>query len=324
MSTQYFRFAAHGAGQRQRSPLLEQLLARADASAVVADWRADAYRALVISTAPVMPTALAIPAASATPAGPAPASAMPGVAAVALLAECGAVDAAWIFIATPVHYTAEMSNVRLAADGILSLSPAESAALAVDFNRVWHDAGVRLLAGPDASLFCLFDQPLPVETRDPADVLGRHIDSYLPTGACTARLRQLMSEIEMWLFDHAVNQGRAAQTAAAVSGLWLWGGGTTLKSLPAVQGWTAGDDPFFRAFSARPDPGCGVVVSAAEPGTDGWRDVESRWLKPALAALRSGRISRLDLSAADRCFSVSVRCRWRFWRRPRPWWEYFE
>jgi len=312
VSTQYFRFTTRGADNRQRSPLLERLLARADASAVVTDWRADAYRVL----APVddMPAMSAVPAMSA----------MPAVAAVALLPTCGAVDAAWVYIATPVHYAAEISNVRLPADGILTFSRGESEALAADFNRVWHDAGVRLLAGPAAGLFCIFDQPLPATTSDPADVLGRHIDSHLPTGNVAARLRQLMSEIEMWLFDHAVNQARAAQGAVPVSGLWLWGGGAALQSLPAVRGWTAGDDPFFKAFPMRSGVGSGVVVTAEEPGTAGWGDVESRWLEPALAGLRWGRISRLDLSSGDRCFSVSARWRWRFWRRPRPWWEFFE
>jgi hypothetical protein len=127
-----------------------------------------------------------------------------------------------------------------------------------------------------------------------------------------------MSEIEMWLFQHAVNQSRSANTAAAVNGLWLWGGGSALASLPPVDGWTAGDDPFFNAFAARPEafPGAasGVVVTA---------DIESPRLERSLADLRSGRIARLDLSAGNRCFSVGTRWNWRGWRRHRPWWEYF-
>jgi hypothetical protein len=303
VSTHYFRFTGCGAVNRQRSQLLERLLARADASTAVTDWRADAFHLI----APGM-------------------TSMPGVGAAALFADIGAVDAASVFLATPVHYVAEMSNVRLPADGILSLSQAEADALTVDFNRVWNDAGIRLLAGRCADLYCLVDQALDVRTHDPEEVLDRRIENYLPTGTSAARLRRLMSEIEMWLFEHAVNRSRTSNAAAAITGLWLWGRGAALTSLPPVDGWTAGDDPFFSAFAARRESSgaaSGVMVTAAEPGSAEWRDVESSWLERSITDLRSGRIARLDLSAGSRCFSVGARWNWRLWRRHRPWWEYF-
>jgi len=334
VSIHYYRFTPRGAGSPQRARLLERLLARADTSTVVRDWRADAFRLIAPQSA-----------------------SMPGVGAAALCAEQGLVDAASVFIATPVHYVAEMSNVRLAADGILSLNRAEADALAADFNRVWHDAGIRLVSGrsqtPQApDLFCVTDCALDAATRDPEDVLDRHIEDYLPAGPDAPRLRRLMSEIEMWLFEHAVNRTRLADAAPAVNGLWLWGGGPALASLPPVEGWTAGEDPFVTAFgtrlelpnaantasgahmisgaapevagTARAVPASGVVVIDAEPGTDAWREAESRWLERSFADLRAGRIARLDLSAGDRCYSVRGRWNWRPWRRRRPWWEFFQ
>ncbi|MHB8720365.1 MAG: hypothetical protein ACYDAH_03065 [Steroidobacteraceae bacterium] len=293
--------------------MLERLLAGADRSVAVADWRADAFRAIAQ-----------------------PSICMPGVAAAALCAERGPVEAASVFLAAPVHYVAEMSNVRLPADGILSLRRPEAEALAVDFNRVWSGAGIRLLSGSGAELFCAFDQPTEAATADPEDVLDGHVGDHLPAGAAAPRLRQLMSEIEMWLFEHPVNRARIAQAAPVLSGLWLWGGGPALASLPAVDGWTAGADPLFKAFAARPAPArsaahpgapphaaAGVVVMAVEPGTDEWRDLEARWLVASLADLRAGRIERVDLSAGQRCYSVSARWHWRRWRRRQPWWEWF-
>lgn len=301
MSTHYFRFNSRDAVNRERSPLLERLLARADVLSEGGDWRADAFRVIAPDVTP-----------------------LPGIAAAAVCAERGPVHAGSVFIATPVHYLAEMSNVRLAADGILALHQAETEALALDFNRVWHDAGVRLLAGRGALLYCLFDQPLAATTLDPEEVLDRHIASHLPSGAAAPRLRQLMSEIEMWLFEHAVNQARIAEGAPVVNGLWLWGGGPPLTSLPQVLGWTAGDDVFFNAFAAEPQGGAraGVVVSVAQPGTAAWREVESRWLERSVADLRAGRIARLELSVGKRCWRVGARWQWRLWRRLRPWWEH--
>jgi hypothetical protein len=292
VSTHYFRFTCCGAVNRQRVQLLERLLARADAPTAVSDWRADGFRLI----APQM-----------TP--------MPGVGAAALYAEFGGVDAGSVFLATPVHYVADMSSVQLPADGILSISEAEADILAVDFNRVWHDAGIRLLAGRRA-LYCAFDQALDATTHDPEGVLDQRIDNHMPAGADAPRMRQLMSEIEMWLFEHAVNRSRTS--AAAVNGLWLWGGGPALTSLPPVDGWTAGDDPFFSAFPARPESSSGaasgVVVTA---------DLQSTWLERSFADLGSGRVERVCLSAGSRCFSVGTGWNWRPWRRHRPWWEYF-
>jgi hypothetical protein len=88
--------------ERQRSALLERLLARAESHAPVSDWRADAFRVIAPQT-----------------------ESMPGVGAAVLCADrgpvnlAGAIDFAWVCVATPVHYLAEMNNVRLPQDGML-------------------------------------------------------------------------------------------------------------------------------------------------------------------------------------------------------------
>ena len=314
MSTHYFRFALRGGPDRHASPLLERLLARADGFTTVGDWRAEAFRVVAPHQAH-----------------------MPGLGACALYAECGAVQGGSVLFATPVHYVAEMSNVRLPADGIVTLQGPEAETLCADFNRVWSDAGIRLMTGRHAGLFCVLERPLSVVTEDPENVLDQHLAGHLPTGADAAHLRRLMSEIEMWLFEHAVNRRRAARAESTLSSLWLWGQGPPLAALPPVEGWAAGDDPFFRAFAAPPDPtgaaapagGAsarempGVVAVGAQPGSDAWRKLQSGWLEGSLAALRAGRIDEIRLSAGSRCFNVGRRSRWRWWRRPRAWREYF-
>jgi hypothetical protein len=302
VSSQYFRFSLLGVEQPRRAPLLERLLARADACRPVSDWRADAFRVIA-------PQAASVPAA----------------AAAALFADSGAVEGAWVCLATPVHYVAEMSSVRLPRGGILSMQRAGAQMLAADFNRVWKGSGFHLVAGVSGQLYCISDQTIHVATRDPEEVLDRHIEEYLPAGADAPRLRRLMSEMEMWLFEHQANAARAAENLPSVNGLWLWGGGAPLSALPRVIGWVAGDDVFFSAFgsSGREESGSGVFVTSEDPGGAGWNDMERRGLQPASAALRSGRLSQLEISAGDRCFTVTARSQRRFWRRSKPWWESF-
>lgn len=302
MSSQYFRFTARAAEPLRSAPL-EQLIARSDGCTAVADWRADAFKLI----APDAPS-------------------MPAIASAVLCADRGAVDAAWICLATPVHYVAEMNSVRMAEDGMLSLTPAVAETLASDFNRVLGGDGVRMTATRSALLIGIFDRTPEVATHDPQDVRGCSIEQYLPTGADSTGLRRLMSEMEMWLFEHAINKVRSGSGQPVISGLWFWGGGAVLHSLPQIRGWTAGDDVFFNALSSSHSDthASGVIALDAAPGDSSWREAESRWLKSASEQLKGGKLSELKVSAGDRCFTVSARGMRRFWRRAKPWQESFK
>ncbi len=307
MATVYVRFPAPRRVPAAPSPLLERLLARADSQAHIGDWRRDAFA--LIAQMPDPP---------------------PAVAPAALLAALGPQDGRTAFLATPVHCTADMTSVHLDADGILPLDGAEAAELARDFNRVLGGAEFRLLASPTGKLFCITDRVIAAAAADPQNALARDIGGFLPTGSGAPALRALMSEIEMWLFDHPLNRARSAAGRAPVTGLWLWGGGALLTALPPLSGWVAGADALFDAWPAHqatvrgaPGAGSGVVVLAAEPGTPAWAEAQSRSILPALGALNAGRIARLELSSGERCFRIGRWGQWRLWRRTRPWWEYF-
>jgi len=283
--------------------MLERLVARAGDPSRVEDWRTEAFRIVAPGV-----------------------ERRPSVAAMTVQELVSGTDpAAWACVATPVHLRAGMHSVTMAADGIVKLAPGEAAALSADFNRVFRGAGVRLLVGRGAVLSCLFDERIEAATHDPEEVAGNDVFGFQPAGPGGARLRRLMSEMEMWLFDHPVNLARVARERPPVTGLWLWGGGPADEAPPSLQGWCAGQDPFFSAFGSESEypraAASGVVVCEDRPGSHEWLEVERRWLIPAVAALRSGRLERIDLSAAHRRFSVPKGLHLRFWRRPRPWWE---
>ena len=316
MSTVYVRFPLRSAAPRERAPLLERLLFGAVEPARSGGryprgrhWR-DAALALLVGSGVRIPP----------------------LAPLGLLAEAGA-DAvtsacAWVCFATPVHCAATMTSVRMAPAGILSLARTEAAELVRDFDRVFHDSQHRLVAGRSGTLYMAFAAPLEVHTHDPGDALDQDVWDFLPAGADAAALRAFMSEIELWLFDHAINRGREARALAPITGLWLWGGGAPLIDLPPLAGWTAGTDLFFASLPLS-DGASGVVVAADAPGTAGWHTAEARWLQPALRDLGAGRLAAIELSAGERCYRVERHWRWhlwrrRIWRRAAPWWECFE
>jgi hypothetical protein len=334
LSVVYLRFPLHSAAPRERAGLLERLLARATrlpspGGGTGGNWRIDALRLLLAPGG--------APGCGAAPAGP---TARYPLAPLALRADAGDVRGAWTMFATPLHCTATMSSVRLPPSGILRLDAAEAAALAGDFARVFGSTRWRLIAGRSGALFAVHDEPLAVHTHDPADALDQDVWPFMPAGAGAATLRRLMSEIELWLFDHEINRARQARALAAITGLWLWDGGVPLAALPTLRGWAAGGDAFFStlALPAAPpasggadciaaDAHCasrGVIVVDDPPGTAGWRDAESRWLRPLLLDMRRGRLAAIRLSAGAACLQVEPGWRWRLWRRVRPWWECFE
>ncbi len=302
MSSVYFRITARGAHPHTRMPSLERLLARADASAEAADWRAEAFRLIAPEGARV-----------------------PAVATAVLAPGASRATGAWVCLATPVHLIAGMTSIGMAADGLLEIEPLEAEALAADFNRVFAGGGVSLERGRDALLICRFDAPLRVTTCAPEEAAGHDLWAYLPRGDDAARLRRLTSEIEMWLFDHAVNRRRRERQQPDINALWLWGEGAADAAPPQLSGWTAGNDPLFGSFAPTSHyPGgstSGVVTVPDWPGSPLWREAEERWLSPALADLRAGRLSSIELSARRTRLRLSARALRRFWRRARPWWE---
>jgi hypothetical protein len=306
LSTLYFRFAAPNGGALQRAPLLERLLARADDCQSVADWRGDAFRSLSGADRPPPP--------------PAP---------TVLVGAQGAVLGASAALATPVHCVAGMSSVHLDPDGILRLSAAEATALAADFNRHFAGADPRLSALPSGVMVAVFDRLLDAKTVDPEPLRGRDIAAHLPSGTDGPVLRRLTSELEMWLFEHPLNRARLSAGGLPITALWLWGEGPVVSKLPTLPGWAAGEDALFSAWPARPAGGAltsaGVLAfGRVLPGSPAWSGLERDWLMPAIAALNSGRIAQVALCAGTRRYTLSARTRWRIWRRPRPWWSYFD
>jgi hypothetical protein len=226
LSSVYFRITARGAHPHTRAPSLERLLARADGPTDAADWRAQAFRLIA-------------------PEG----GRVPAVATAALAPSASRAPGSWVCVATPVHLLAGMSSVGMAADGVLEIEPFEADALAADFNQVFAGGGTTLERGRDALLLCRFDEPLRVTTSAPEEAAGHDLWAYLPRGEDAARLRSLTSEIEMWLFDHAVNRRRRETQQPDINALWLWGEGAADAEPPTLSGWTAGDDPLFGSFA---------------------------------------------------------------------------
>ena len=158
----------------------------------------------------------------------------------------------------------------------------EAEALAADFNRVFAGGGVRLIAGARAR-FCFACStrrsrrrpPTPEEVLPADDVLVA-----LPRGADAPRLRRLASEIEMWLFEHAVNAARRARAAP-------------VDQRPVALGRRGGS--MHRCRASRAGPRATIRCSRLSRARAAIRS--SRRARPGVRAPRRGRDCRVPGSS---------------------------
>jgi len=253
------------------------------------------------------------------------------------------------WFATPVHYLAGLDTVHLHPAGLLQLEPEQQRALAADFARVFHDSPWRLHALGFRELLLEGPDPGPHDTIEAAAVLGGDLGAAQPRGAGVRPLRQLAAEVEMWLHEHPLNREREQRRELPLSGLWFWGGGRAQPPSDAAGSGAAragawrlhADDAFSAGVAAaaglpmQPLPNVATVAAAAAAtqatvivlpadcsgGVEDLVRLERDWFQPLLAGLATGRWSTLTLVQGARRHALKAAHRWRWWRRPRAWWE---
>jgi hypothetical protein len=143
-----------------------------------------------------------------------------------------------------------------------------------------------------------------------------------------------MTECQMLLHDHDVNDRRQRRGLPAINALWPWGGGMLSpqpsRSLPQMFG----DDEFVRGVyrmhalevAAAPQSAADLLDQAATRArpvvaviaADNPAKLEIEWIKPLVAALSAGRIRRLDLILDEWHLLATRGMLRRFWRKPLP------
>lgn len=273
------------------------------------------------------------------------------IAALSRLGEVNVPDdrsAQWWMRCDPVHLRADRDQLLVFHPHTLHVTSAEAAALAVSINAHFAGDGWRLhMAHPERWYLAVSDDP-GVRNYDLAEVCGRAMGAYMPTGARARQWRALLNELQMLLHTHAVNQAREAKGQPTINGAWLWGGGT-LPAAVSTLPWphVFSDEPFARglarlhnvAATGVPDhfstlqradgagsnllvlSGLRVAALTADAAAMAYTLIEilERWLVPAADALAKRGIEQLTIYPCDgRAFTLTPSLARRFWCRRRP------
>lgn len=144
-------------------------------------------------------------------------------------------DAYWL-CADPVHLQVNGDHVVLDAESVNDLTIEDARVLVTRLNAHFAQDGLQFDA-PRAGQWTLrCPAALRAVTWPPEAVQYRSIEQYLPKGPDARTLKRTMNEAQMLLHEHPANEARAARGAAAVNGIWLWGGGAWQPAATADRG----------------------------------------------------------------------------------------
>lgn len=273
-------------------------------------------------------------------------------AAVAAAASPRAFSAGSVWIATPIHLIAGLTNLHLDYRGLLRLPAQDLASLAQDFTNTFGSEDFSLEVLEPGQFLLHSSRSLSATATEPSRVLAHQLEASLPDGPDAPILKRLGAELEMWLHSHPVNEERARRGELPVSTLWPWGGGAALQlpestvphpaGTPPTHPLAFGSDPYLiglshltalqlRALPERlPDPTdwthaqravLVTEITALLHANPGWTMFEALahidrcFIMPAIEALRAGAVSSVLVIANDIGLRVGRRDRLRFWRR---------
>jgi hypothetical protein len=267
--------------------------------------------------------------------------------ALALLAHGSVPADAWWARADPVHLRLMRDHAIVAPGEALEISSDEADALVEALNR--HFAGVaefrvldarRGVARLEAGMGAAGGPALYAAGRDAATARGEE-----------GQRAALLTEIQMLLHAHPVNEAREARGEPALNSLWVWGGGRPPSTASGPWRSVAADDPSALGLAQLagmrrlelppsaeswlgrlPEDGRHLVVLDAlrTPALlerqaeyeEALQALEQRWFAPLLGALREQRIGMVTLRVPDAVpgagFETIRGDLRRFWRRPRP------
>lgn len=279
-----------------------------------------------------------------------PASAYPSAAVSASGSIEESVDAqgsGWLH-AEPVHFITGLDRLSfLTLQGEAAVSDVERAALEPVLAEHLRASNCELhsISSPAPTWLIAAGRTFNAVTLCPDAAATNELDQVMPRGPEGGTLRRLMTELQMLLHEHPVNDARARRGLPAINAVWLWGGGaidtgnTDIGAIQPAQPQPVlplafADEPYLRGIyrlhrqSIRPLPRscdqllCGIATApraiAVVSTVDDLDALETQWIEPLKRALADGAIDRVDLILDGWHLDVSRGSLRRFWRRPLP------
>ncbi len=136
-----------------------------------------------------------------------------------------AADSGYWLCATPVHLETRRNALMLTDPAALAISAEESSAFAAMLNAHLHEEKITLHAPQPQHWYLRCDSPPVMTTSSLDSVTSRDVRTFLPQGVDSPRWHRILTEIQMLLHAHPLNDAREARGLAPVNSVWLSSGG---------------------------------------------------------------------------------------------------
>jgi len=234
----------------------------------------------------------------------------------------------------PVHFVTGLDRLNLLPlTGPARVTHQERELLLAVIAAHLREWNLELQALTDGTWNVRADQALEITTACPEAAACGELGTALPRGKDASSVRRLMTELQMLLHDHPVNERRVRAGLPVVNALWPWGSGTSVAAGSAHLPSAFGDAPYLRGIyrrdphSMHPAPANGAdLLQSVAPTTraiavvavEDQAMLEESWVAPLARALAGGQLSRLDLVLDDWHLDVSRSALRKFWRKSLP------
>ena len=253
-----------------------------------------------------------------------------GLAALRMWGQTGDRPTVWIAAADPVYLEPRLDHLCLFALRGAGIPSSDLQPLFDHLQETLADDRRYGFARLGSSGYLRAESPISTSDVPSYVVNGREPGEFLPSGEHTAMHRNILSEIEMALHEHEVNQRRVEEGKQPVNSLWLWGGGMAPEKITRPQPPLFADEPllagYWESATAVGEHWPGSFAACAEASLRGFvavtpeADQRSTTLQAYLEELRdllrTGRVSHLVLLFRDGLRAEVRRSHnLKFWRR---------
>ena len=252
-----------------------------------------------------------------------------GLGALRMWGQTGDRPTVWIAAADPVYLEPRLDHLCLHAQDIESVPAADLRLLIDHLQATLGESEGYGFARLGACGYLRAGEPIATASMPPYVVHQDMPNEYMPSGDEAGSYRNLVSEVEMSLHDHEVNERRVAEGRQPINCFWLWGGGYAPEQETVPHPPLFANDPLlvghWMSKTGVVANWPGDIPSCVEASVAGFvavvpehdnAEILERCLRDLRELLHSGRLSRLTLMFRDGVeTTVEPGHRWRVWRR---------
>jgi len=151
--------------------------------------------------------------------------------------------------ADPVHIHAEPDHARLHAANALQLTTDEENSLLDSMNKHFADRGLVFFQGEQSRWYLVGMDGSQLRTEPLSRVSDRNVVAFMKPDQQSLLMRQMLTEIQMLLHEHPVNNEREQKGLLPVNSLWCWGGHPVAEPLLPTSIKVYADDAFCRGLA---------------------------------------------------------------------------